>query len=123
MHKDAVESTVYAMKYQNRRIYGQTFGKEMAEHFAYYLWERKITLLVPVPLHSGRKRKRGFNQAEIVAKVLSENTGIRMDTGVIRHPENLEVLPVPGYTQSGLPEKFSLPDVPTSSETSSVWTL
>ena len=84
VHKDAVESTVYAMKYQNRRIYGQTFGKEMAEHFASYLWERKITLLVPVPLHSGRKRKRGFNQAEIVAKVLSENTGIRMDTGVIR---------------------------------------
>ena len=76
VHKDAVENAVYAMKYQNRRIYGQTFGKEMAEHFLSYLWERKITLIVPVPLHSRRKRKRGFNQAEIVAKVLSESTGI-----------------------------------------------
>ena len=62
VHKDAVENAVYAMKYQNRRIYGQTFGKEMAEHFLSYLWERKITLIVPVPLHSRRKRKRGFNQ-------------------------------------------------------------
>lgn len=52
VHKDAVENAVYAMKYQNRRIYGQTFGKEMAEHFLPYLWERKITLIVPVPLHS-----------------------------------------------------------------------
>ena len=25
VHKDAVENAVYAMKYQNRRIYGQTF--------------------------------------------------------------------------------------------------
>lgn len=72
------------MKYQNRRIYGQTFGKEMEEHFLSYLWERKITLIVPVPLHSRRKRKRGFNQAEIVAKVLSENTGIAMDAGAVK---------------------------------------
>lgn len=84
VHKDAVENAVYAMKYQNRRIYGQTFGKEMAEHFLSYLWERKITLIVPVPLHSRRKRKRGFNQAEIVAKVLSENTGIAMDAGAVK---------------------------------------
>ena len=84
VHKDAVENAVYAMKYQNRRIYGQTFGKEMAEHFLPYLWERKITLIVPVPLHSRRKRKRGFNQAEIVAKVLSENTGIAMDAGAVK---------------------------------------
>ena len=84
VHKDAVENAVYAMKYQNRRIYGQTFGKEMAEHFLPYLWERKITLIVPVPLHSRRKRKRGFNQAEIVAKVLSKNTGIAMDAGAVK---------------------------------------
>lgn len=84
VHKNAVEMAVYAMKYQNRRIYGQTFGKEMAEQFASYLWKRKITLIVPVPLHSRRRRKRGFNQAEIVAKVLAENTGIPMDAGVMK---------------------------------------
>ena len=78
VHKDAVENAVYAMKYQNRRIYGQTFGKEMAEHFLPYLWERKITLIVPVPLHSRRKRKRGFNQAQELGIRLSAKTGIPM---------------------------------------------
>ena len=53
-------------------------------HFLSYLWERKITLIVPVPLHSRRKRKRGFNQAEIVAKVLSENTEIAMEAGAVK---------------------------------------
>ena len=84
VHKDAVENAVYAMKYQNRRIYGQTFGKELAEQFSSYLWKRKITRIVPVPLHLRRKRKRGFNQAEIIAKVLAENTGISMDAGAIK---------------------------------------
>lgn len=84
IHKGKVESAVYAMKYQNRRIYGETFGKEMAEHFADYLWKRRISLLVPIPLHPRRMRKRGFNQAEIIAKILSENTGIRMDAKVLR---------------------------------------
>lgn len=83
IHKGEVEQAVYAMKYQNRRIYGETFGKEMAEHFASYLWKRKISLIVPIPLHPRRMRKRGFNQAEIIAKILSENTGIRMDPMVL----------------------------------------
>ena len=41
VHKDAVENAVYAMKYQNRRIYGQTFGKEMAEHFSFLSMGKK----------------------------------------------------------------------------------
>lgn len=30
------------------------------------------------------KKKAGFNQAEIVAKVLSKNTGIAMDAGAVK---------------------------------------
>lgn len=33
-------------------------------------------LIVPVPLHSVRRRERGFNQTEVIAKLLSEKTGI-----------------------------------------------
>ena len=69
MHKDAVENAVYAMKYQNRRIYGQTFGKEMAEHFSFLSMGKKDHLdrAGSASLHS-REKKAGFNQAEIVAK-------------------------------------------------------
>ena len=85
VHKDAVEIAVYAMKYQNQRAFGKNVRKRNGRAFSYLiLWERKITLIVPVPLHSRRKRKRGFNQAEIVAKVLSKNTGIAMDAGAVK---------------------------------------
>ena len=52
VHKDAVENAVYAMKYQNRRIYGQTFGKEMEEHFLSYLWYRCCIPVFRLFLHT-----------------------------------------------------------------------
>ena len=32
--------------------------------------------LIPVPIHSSRKRARGYNQAQLIAEALSEHTGI-----------------------------------------------
>jgi len=37
---------------------------------------RPFHLIVPVPLHPARKRQRGFNQAELVARELQRSTGI-----------------------------------------------
>lgn len=40
-------------------------------------------MIVPVPLHWRRRRKRGYNQAEIVAKYLGELTGIPVETRLV----------------------------------------
>ena len=37
---------------------------------------RRFDFIVPVPLHPARKRERGFNQAELLARVLSRKTNI-----------------------------------------------
>jgi competence protein ComFC len=37
---------------------------------------RKFDLIVPVPLHSARERERGFNQAALLAEMLSARTSI-----------------------------------------------
>ena len=42
------------------------------------LHERRFDLVVPVPLHPARKRERGFNQAEVIAQLLSERAGLPM---------------------------------------------
>ena len=40
---------------------------------------------MPVPLHSSKKRSRGFNQSELIADGLSEVTGLRVNnTAVVR---------------------------------------
>jgi ComF family protein len=40
-------------------------------------------LLVPVPLFGGRKRWRGFNQAELLGKMVAKNLGIDYDDGLL----------------------------------------
>lgn len=39
---------------------------------------RRFDLLVPVPLHPARKRERGFNQAELLAQLLSVRARLTM---------------------------------------------
>lgn len=40
--------------------------------------------LVPVPLHAKRERARGFNQAEMLARLVSDQTGIPLRCGLRR---------------------------------------
>ncbi|HJC90403.1 MAG TPA: hypothetical protein H9695_05450 [Candidatus Mediterraneibacter excrementigallinarum] len=48
----------------------------MERQFRNELKQWEIGLIIPVPLHASRKRRRGFNQAEIIADELSQLTGI-----------------------------------------------
>ncbi len=40
-------------------------------------------VFVPVPLHRERKRNRGFNQAELLVRLLSDRTGIAYNTSAL----------------------------------------
>ncbi len=40
--------------------------------------EGTVPVLVPVPLSAAKKRERGFNQAELLARAISRNTGWRV---------------------------------------------
>lgn len=80
LHKSPVAEAVYAMKYQNRRVYSQFFGKELAEKYGVFLKKNRIELIIPIPLHRSRRRRRGYNQSEILAEELSKWTGIPVDT-------------------------------------------
>lgn len=83
LHKEPVQSAIYAFKYKNRRVYGEVFAKEMAQRFESWidLWE--IDLIIPVPLHKKRRRKRGFNQAQILAEELGRRLHIPVDASLV----------------------------------------
>jgi ComF family protein len=47
-------------------------------------WLTPPARLVPVPLHPARRRRRGFNQAERLARALSRRTGLRVVDCLVR---------------------------------------
>ena len=76
LHSGSVPGAVYRFKYQNRRRYGRIFAEEMAEHCGSQIVKWRIDVMIPIPVHAAKRRKRGFNQAEVLARELAELTGI-----------------------------------------------
>jgi ComF family protein len=57
--------------------------------------ELQADTLVPVPLHPSRRRERGFNQAELLARQVARGRGLRCEAGLLRRR-------LPTASQSGL---------------------
>lgn len=83
LHKMPVSMSIYQFKYKNRRIYGTFYAKEMARLYGGKMREWGIDVIIPVPLHRKKKRLRGYNQAEILAKQLGKRTGIEVNAKAV----------------------------------------
>lgn len=79
----SMSDSVYRFKNKGRVEYAEFYGRELAIRRSGWLQMIQPDALVPVPIHASRKRKRGYNQAELVANVLSEHTGIPVNTSLI----------------------------------------
>ncbi len=42
-----------------------------------------IDIIIPVPLHPTKKRKRGFNQSDLISEGISAVSGIPLDTKIL----------------------------------------
>lgn len=74
LYDSCMRESLMKFKYSARPEYARYYGREMMR----LIYERKIDfdLIVPVPLHRRRYIKRGYNQAEELAKVLSTQMSI-----------------------------------------------
>lgn len=78
-YKD-IAASVYRFKYGGRQEYAAFFGAKMAEEFKEFVEYVKPDGLVPVPVSSKRLKRRGYNQAELLAKVCGEKLGVPVYT-------------------------------------------
>lgn len=78
LHKVPVNQAIYRYKYHNRRIYSRVFANELYRVYEKKLAQWAVEAIVPIPLHKKRRRMRGFNQTEYIAKELGERVGIPM---------------------------------------------
>ena len=80
----SMADSIFRFKYAGRMEYASFYGKELYEKKIHWLMARCVDALVPVPIHPSRKRSRGYNQAELIARKLSELSGIPMRASMIR---------------------------------------
>lgn len=82
----ALREAIHSFKYRNARAAAGCLGKLLAD----YLRDNSLPgdVLVPVPLHHSKLRQRGYNQAELLARVLGKESGLGIETGLLTRPVN-----------------------------------
>lgn len=80
IHKGAVPWSVYQFKYHNRRVFGEFYAQEFYRLYGDWIRSKKIDRIIPIPLHKKRRRQRGYNQAEIVARCLGRLMNIPVES-------------------------------------------
>lgn len=80
----SMADSMYRFKYAGRREYARFYGERIAEELGETMRGWQPDALVPVPVHRSRKRERGYNQAEVLAREIGRRTGISVDCRLIK---------------------------------------
>ena len=92
----SVSGSLYRFKYEGRREYADYYGREMARALDRFIEEagpaHMPQILVPVPCSAQRIRKRGYNQAAVLAQKTSEIVQIPVDTDVLKRSKDTKAM-------------------------------
>jgi len=77
-----VQHILHQLKYNNHPEVGFRLGKLYGRDLANSGYGRKFDLIIPIPLHPSRKRRRGYNQSAKFAEGLGDSLQIPWDENI-----------------------------------------
>lgn len=84
----AMRRSITMFKYHGRQEYAAFYGAALAAQYGTWIAGVKPQALIPVPLHPKKYRRRGFNQAELIARELGKRCNVPVDAGYLFRREN-----------------------------------
>ncbi|MGN0436853.1 MAG: ComF family protein [Wujia sp.] len=79
----AIRNSIAQFKYHGKKYYGAYYAEEILKCHGDRLRELEPDAFIPVPIHRKRYNKRGYNQAEVLARELGAALQIPVDSGVL----------------------------------------
>jgi len=97
--KSNVQKLMHQIKYNNVPELGELSGRWLGD--AIQALKPNIDLIIPVPMHPAKRRKRGYNQADYIAKGVAEILHIEWNPEIMTKIKNTST-----QTKKGRKERF-----------------
>lgn len=94
LYKEPLSDLICLFKYKQKMGLAQFFGQKMITFIKNYHILNNIDIIIPIPLHQKRLREREFNQAEILAQIISKEYNLELESkAIIRaHMKHVQTL-------------------------------
>ena len=76
IHTDQIKQSIYSYKYSGKREYAKYYTEEIVRLLGADIRRWEADGIIPIPIHKDRERKRGFNQAELIASMIGKKMNI-----------------------------------------------
>lgn len=70
VYDGVLKELIHQFKYREKKYLAVPLSKLLVDFAQRHLKEEKFDYVVPIPLYRARQKKRGYNQAELLAQVL-----------------------------------------------------
>lgn len=81
-----IRKLIHALKYNGIKEIGTELGAIYGVSLKNSGFTADIDMIIPIPLHPSRERKRGFNQSNIICEGISSVTGLKVETDALVRP-------------------------------------
>lgn len=81
---------LHQFKYGGKKELGATMGRFMAAELSATDFFKDIDVIIPVPLHPRKRKARGYNQSEWIARGVSQVSGIPVDISSVVREKNTD---------------------------------
>lgn len=88
LYNEIMRESIANFKYNNKREYSRFYGEEILARYKKEFKRIGFDAILPVPVHKAKKRRRGFNQAELVAKVVGKGLNVPVITDLVVRTKN-----------------------------------
>lgn len=79
-YNKTIRQAIHLLKYEKKKVMLKYISPLIRDNIYYLLDIEDYDYLMPVPLYKKRLRERGFNQAELIGKIIEKTFNVQMDS-------------------------------------------
>lgn len=88
-YDDIIRQKIIEYKFQGKSYLYKTFAEIILKNEKVCGFLENYDIIIPVPIHKKRKLKRGYNQTELIAKLLAKHLNLKLETSILFKQKNI----------------------------------